>query len=209
MEDFNDVWAPPKNLTNWFTPTRFDRYSEIRKADIKNYNLPILQYWFNGSTEEPIKCLITGMPAFVEFPDIGTGQYKMRFVIDFNHIRQMKSPSARAGISVDKTYTPSAIIRESRLDEYKKREHLLDLMTTIPVHSLYHSFITQDSAKSDIILLNFKKDWWPWGLQSKTNFNEFCKHLYVDLDYKKFVTMLSDINAPPMIRQWRRGLLYK
>ena len=203
------AWSPPTNLKYYFTPTRLDRPDEIRKAVIKNYNLPILQYWFHGNKKTTLKCLITKTLGFIKFPDIVTGQQKQRFLLDFNHIRQKQSGNNVAGTSIDKgKYPPSDIIRGFRLDQ--KTNELIEMMTTMPIHCMYHSFISQDSQKANITLNNFKKSWWPWGLKNKKNFDKFCKEYNIsNISYHKFIKALSNIKDSeyPIVKQWQLGLL--
>lgn len=195
----------PQTLQYYFTPTK-ESYGEIRKAEIKNHNLPILQYWYNGNPIDPLKCLVTNQVGFMKFPDAVTGQEKQRFNIDYNHIRQYQDGNCRSGTSIDKSnYDPSAIVRGYRLDQHK--HYLVEMMTTMTVNTLIHSFITQDSAKGHIVLTNFQKDWWPWGLKTKKNFNTFCKTYDLKIDYKKFIDHLSSIESPPVIESYNRGNL--
>jgi hypothetical protein len=202
-------WEPNTELDYYFTPTRFDRASEIRKAEIKNHNLPILQHWFHGNKKTTLKCLITKISGFTKFPDIVTGQQKQRFILDFNHIRQKLAKITHCGISIDKgKYGPSDIIRSFRLDE--KPCELIEMMTTMPIHCMYHSFISQDSQKANITLNNFKKSWWPWGLKNEGNFNKFCKEYSIEnLNYYKFINALSKIteSCSPITKQWAMGKL--
>ena len=197
-----------QNLNKFFVPTRLDKYGEIRKAEIKNYNLPILQYWFNGNPETELKCLVSNTFGFLDFPNIVTGDARQRFTIDFNHIRQKSSVSCRSGISVDKLkYDPSHLFRTYYLDQERYKISLIEIMTTIPINTLYHKFISNDSAKSDITLLNFKQEWWPWGLKNKENFDLFCKKYHLNLDYNKFISLLSDINIPCVQYSYTDGQL--
>jgi hypothetical protein len=207
-----DTWKAPTGLKYYFTPTRVDRYGEIRKADIKNHNLPILQYWFHGNEKTPMKCVITNTIGFLNFPDIVTGKNKQRFVLDFNHIRQKHSVANHCGFSVDKDdVSPSDLFRTLRLNE--KTWALVEMMATMPVNSLYHSFISQDSQKSDISLKNFDKTLWPWGLQNSKNFNSFCsKYGIARISYRKFIKALSTVDESvvgtySVVKQWQMGFL--
>lgn len=200
-------WEKPKNLKFYFTPTRMDRYNEIRKAEVKNHNLPILQYWYHGNERKPMHCLISKQPGFLNFPHIVTGQKRQRFTLDFNHIRQRAPEGTHPGFSVDKCYTPSGIFRDTRLDQ--RMPAMVEMMATMPINTLYHTFISQDSSKDDITLLNFKRSTWPWGLRNQKNFDKFCARYNLDLDYKKFLAVLCNIDAPCIVEVWKSGELAK
>ena len=200
-------WVPPTDLKYFFTPTRYDKTGEIRKAVLKNHNLPILQYWFHGDKYEPMHCLISKQLGFDQFDDIVTGLPKQRFDIEYNHIRQKCADAKHSGWSVDKgRYSPSSIVRSVRLNE---RPHdLVEMMSTMTLSKRCHSYISQDSQKANITLRNFKKAWWPWGLQNSQNFNKFCKEYGIqNLGYKKFINALSLIDDVPVVEQWQKGLL--
>jgi len=200
--------TPDIKLTYFFTPTK-ENSSESRKANIKNHNLPILQKWCNGDPYEPLKCSILNEIGFYVFPDFITGVSKIRFGLDYNHYRQRQDGKCHSGVSIDKgLYNPSAVIRGFRLDEPENLHYLLEIMTTIPLSQLMHSFVSQDSAKGNVTLENFKKEWWPWGLKNRENFNEFTTQYGIkDIDYDKFINMLCDINAPSVQVCYANGLL--
>jgi len=190
------IFEEPKDLKFFFRPTIM-KPKEISKAHKKNSNLPILQLWYNGDPMEPLKCLITGKCAFSIFPNIATGENKMRFDCDFNHIRQYQDGYCASGISKDKgDFNPSDLFRSHFLHKPVYMMHLLEFMTMMPVSREIHSYINQDSAKSHITLKNYKKEWWPWGLQSKENFDMFCNKYNIDIDYDAFIDHLSDIEHP-------------
>lgn len=203
------VFNTPENLKFFFTPTA-NKKGEIRKANIKNLNLPVLQLWFNGSESEPLKCLITNKPAFSNFPDIVTGRKKQRFDCDFNHIRQFQDGRCHSGISLDKgSVGPSDIIRTYDLSLDKNKDYLVEIMTTMTISSEFHSYFSQDSAKGHITLTNLKKKWWPWGLKNEKNFNFFCKKFNLNLDYNSFISRLSDITWPDIVESYSLGTLSK
>lgn len=197
-------------LAEQFTPTA--RLSgEIRKARIKNANLPFLQYMYHGNAETPLHCLITKQHGWVHRNDYGTGVQKSRFRLDFNHIRQKCNNQRTAGTSVDKYESPSSLFRGSYFDpayqngdyayqtRQKQRERdVFEFMCIMPICSEEHSFISQDSAKSDIVLTNFPKKTWAWCLQNTENFEKtkqfFGIHYYKEIDYKFIIDHLSDIN---------------
>jgi hypothetical protein len=200
------------NLTEYFVPTA-DKQGEIRKAKIKNANLPYLQLMYNGDPYEPLRCLITKRNGWFSLADFGTGQMKKRFILDFNHIRQRCTSACQAGTSIDKgpSGDPSGWIRSRYLDPsyrgpnysyvYRQKERELDvfeLMTIMPITSEYHSYVTQDSAKSDITLLSFEKSTWAWCLQNKQNFNETKQLLSIKhfdwVEYDWFIDHLSNID---------------
>jgi hypothetical protein len=199
----------PTNLEFFFTPTK-DTSGEISKAIFKNLNLPILQYWYNGSETKPLKCMISGKPAFSIFPDLISKKKKQRFDCDFNHIRQHQDGNSRSGNSIDKSGTdPSAIFRAKDLSGRFNKEYLVEFMTTMPVSREMHSYINQDSAKGDLTLTNFKKSWWPWGLRSKKNFDKFCEKFDLDIDYDTFIGRLSDAGWPNIVKSYTMGTLSK
>jgi hypothetical protein len=66
----------------------------------------------------------------------------------------------------------------------------------MPVCTEHHSYISQDSAKSDLTLKNFSKDTWIWALQSPDNFNKAKEKLRFNLDYDWFIDHMSNINYP-------------
>jgi len=179
-----------------FVSTKPGAYQEDRKAEIKNYNLPILQYMYMGNCDTPLECLITKTPGFIAVNDFVTGRQKTRFRLDFNHIRQRASENRHAGHSVDKgSRVPSGIFRETRFDNDLR--YLFEFMTIMPISTEYHSYISQDSAKGNITLTNFKKEYWPWVLQSKKNYNDFCGDYNLNgVKYEEFIDHLSHIHYP-------------
>ena len=182
-----------------FISTKPGAYQEDRKAQIKNHNLPILQHMYMGDNTAPLKCLITQTPGFIKVNDFVTGNSKLRFRLDFNHIRQRASIKSHAGHSVDKgPRVPSGIFRETKFnDGFNEKRYLFEFMTIIPVCTEYHSYISQDSAKGDITLQNFKKEYWPWVLQTKKNYNIFCNTYDIGgIEYEQFVDHLSHIEYP-------------
>ena len=199
-----------------FESTKPGAYAEDRKAKIKNHNLPILQYMYMGSRHTPLACLVSKTPAFVTTPHFGNpGQTKLRFRIDFNHIRQWCSASRQSGTSLDKgTRIPSGIFRDARFDSdlVHHTEYLIEFMTIMPVCTEMHSYISQDSAKNNITLNSFDPSMWPWVLQSAQNFRQFCGDLNIKgLDYHAFIDHLSDIDHPPLQDRlkWSRALGFR
>lgn len=187
-----------------FISTKPNSYSENRKANIKNYNLPFLQHMYMGDPNKSLECMITKTPAFIMVPDLVTGLNKIRFRLDFNHIRQLESDSRHAGISLDKSgKAPSSIFRECRFDDrisYKK--YFFEFMTIIPVCTEYHSYISQDSAKGDITLQNYDRKYWPWVLASKSNYDDYCKVYQIEgIPYEEMIDHLSDIRHPPILER--------
>ena len=199
---------PNPQLKFYFTPTK-NNPSESRKANLKNHNLPILQEWYNGKPYQPIRCLITKKSGFYQFPDIITSTPKQRFTCDFNHIRQIQDGNCRSGVSVDKgRYDPSEIIRGTRLDDEDKKHYLLEMMTTMTLSQEIHSYVSQDSAKSHVTLKNFDQAWWPWGLKNSKNFYKFTnKYNITNVNYEKFIEVLSNIDSQSMTRCYAAGLL--
>ena len=195
------AWQPAVQLTYHFVPTRYDSTKELSKARVKNHNLLIIQYMYNGDETIPLKCMLTGALAWVEVPCFLTNQPKTRFNIDFNHIRQRASGKAQAGNSVDKdSYDPSSVFRGTYLD--KDIGRLAEFMCILPVTQEYHSYITQDSAIGDITLNSFPKTSWPWILQNKTNFDQFCKkYNFKHFTYDWLIDHLTNIGYPPIAQR--------
>jgi hypothetical protein len=189
-----------------FKSTKPDSYSENRKADIKNYNLPFLQHMYMGDSSKPLECLITKTPGFMMVPDIVTGLNKLRFRLDFNHIRQRESDHRHAGISLDKSSkAPSSIFREYRFDSnVMNKRYLFEFMTIMPICTEYHAYISQDSAKGDITLKNYNKKDWPWVLANEQNYNTYCEtYNIVGIPYEQMIDHLSDIRHPSILARLR------
>jgi hypothetical protein len=193
------MWQPTLTLERHFTPTRDDKYGELRKAQIKNHNLPILQYMYNGNELEPLKCMISGRLGWVDFPCLVTGKHKQRFDIDFNHIRQEQLGDRVAGYSKDKGYYgPSDVFRSKRIDENAKLFY--EFLSIMPISQEYHSYITQDSALGHMTLRNFNKKYWPWALQSEKNY-QACLRKYgikSNITYAWLIDHLSNIEHAPL-----------
>lgn len=206
------------NLVEQFTPTK-DSSGELSKARVKNANLPYLQFMYYGDPEQPMRCLITGESGFYHGKDYGTGLPKVRFRLDFNHIRQRCNDLRTAGESVDKCDTPSAMFRgkylcpEHRNRDYKfawrQRTRELDafeFMTIMPILSEEHAYITQDSAKSDIVLTNFDKSTWAWCLQNADNFEatkRFLGIVHYNVEYDFIIDHLSNIEYEDLYTRLR------
>lgn len=198
------------NLTEYFTPTA-QKYAEVRKAKLKNSNLPYLQYMYNGDPMEPLRCLITGAPGWVHGRDYGTGERKTRFRLDFNHIRQRSNQFRYAGDSVDKSgRNPSSLFRDNYINpnytngvygdwwrQKDREDHVFEFMCIMPISGEEHSFISQDSAKNDITLQSFDRSTWAWCLQSEENYEATKKFLNIriwDVPYDFMIDHLSNIN---------------
>ena len=184
-----------------FTSTK-DTYNENRKAELKNYNLPILQYMYMGNPLTPLQCSITQTPAFVTWPCIVQNRPLNYFRLEFNHIRQRATETRCAGVSVDKDrYGPSDIFRAKHLDKTRNVKDLVEFMCMMPISTEYHSYVSQSSAYGDVTLNNYEHRYWPWHLKSEANFAEFTQKYNVNfIDYSKFVDHLSTITHSP-IRQ--------
>lgn len=183
-----------------FVSSKPGYYKEDRKADIKNHNLPILQHLYMGNRETPLECLVSKTPGFINVPDFATKKSKVRFRLDFNHIRQRTTDHVHPGNSIDKnTRVPSGIFRETRFDDNvsKSKIALFEFMCIIPVCTEYHSYISQDSSKNDITLKSYSVDQWPWAIRSNSNYREFCKtYKIVGIPYEQFIDHLSNIDYP-------------
>lgn len=183
-----------------FTSTLPTSYKENRKADIKNYNLPILQFLYHGDSTIELHCLLTKEPAFVNVPNWATGDDKRRFRIDFNHIRQKCNELRQGGKSLDKMgLDPSALFREKRLDYPGHQTYLLEFLAIMPITTEQHSYITQDSAKHDITLNCFPKYSWPWALRSESNWKRTCaRYNIMGISYREWIGHLSSTEAAPL-----------
>lgn len=185
-------YLPVQNITYYFHPT-CDKPKEVAKARIKNWNLPFLQWIYNGNELSPLRCLITGDVGFKQIHCFVNQTPKLRFNIDFNHIRQRQSETRAGGISVDKgILSPSEIFRRYPFDKYS--HYLTEFMCIMPVSQETHNYISQDSQIGNITLLNFEKNTWPWFLQDISNFNQVCTKFGLNYKYDKFLDHLSDIN---------------
>ena len=183
-----------------FKSTDINKRGENRKAIIKNYNIQILQFMYGGDTSTSLCCAISGQPAFELVPDYITKLPKLRLGTDFNHIRQKSTSTRHSGNSLDKKegYEPSEVFRAGKLDEKPRINELIEFMTIMPVSKGHHSYISQDSAKGDLTLLNFHKSTHTWILKSRRNFNKFMREVGVECDmtYDDLIDHLSDINYP-------------
>ena len=148
---------------------------EIRKAQIKNRNLPILQYLYQGDPLKPMQCALLETPAFTHYPCIVRKVPIYRFRIEFNHIRQRARLGKQTGDSVDKDfrYGPSELFRSRPLELNQNIEDLLEFMCMMPVSSEAHRYINQSSTYGDITLMHYDHHQWPWVLRSQDNFQEF------------------------------------
>lgn len=191
--------AVEAGLKHYFQPTDLTKYKEMSKAYYKNVNLPLLQYLYHGDETKTISCTISGDPGFVETIDYANGGKKTRFNIDFNHVRQRMTGGKQGGTSVDKSETPSSVIR--RLDLRNHVTKGLEFLTIMPVNSLVHSYITQDSAKSNITLANFPKETWIWALQNAENYARALKALKIEttkFNYEWFLDHMHKIDHKPI-----------
>ena len=193
----NSLYLSDKKLPYQFTPTIM-KSNEIRKARIKNHNLSILQYIYNGHELKPLRCLLSNTTGWKNVPDRITGEDKIRFNIDFNHIRQEQLGKKGAGNSKDKNkkYQPSGIFREYKLDKPKNKMYLIEFMTIMPISQEHHDYISQDSALGNLSLHNYTIDEWPWFLETEQNFNDVCKRYKLEFKYDWFVDHLSEIHYP-------------
>jgi len=197
-------WKPTVVLERYFTPTNMELYGEVRKARYKNYNLPILQLMYNGDELKPLCCLISNDPGWKDIPCIISKTPKQRFNIDFNHIRQKQNGDRRAGHSIDKSISPSAIYRAKHLD--MDLSLLFEFICVMPLSQEMHQYVTQDSALGDITLQNFDPKHWSWILKSKENYNDFFNKFNINnsqFSYNWIIDHLSDIDHPPIFERLR------
>ena len=189
-------WKPTNpNIRYWFEPTDPEKYSEVKKAKFKNQNIPVLQMIYQGSETATLGCCISQTPAWTQWPNLVNAAPKQRFNIDFNHIRQRATPARQSGDSVDKSkYEPSEVFRQTALDT--RKDSLMEFLCCMPVNREYHRYITQDSAMSDITLLNYKQEYWPWALKSKVNYDQVKTKYDLPVDYEWLIDHLSNIDYP-------------
>jgi len=183
-----------KEKLHTFKSTK-DTYKENRKAEIKNYNLPILREMYMGDPNKELRCMMTGRIGFAEFKSFVSNKFHQRFLLDFDHIRQKRIPGF-TGVSVDKskTYPPSGLFRGFKLDAHPMA--LIEFMTCWPILTEVHESKTQDSTYGDIVLSDIPKEHWPWVLKTKENYDYFTKKYGIDyyFTYDEFIEFLSDIN---------------
>lgn len=193
-------WQPQAVLEYYFTPTR-NSSGEWAKARWKNKNLPFLQYMYHGNPVTPLRCIISGTLGWTRVPCLVTGTDKLRFNIDFNHIRQEQRGNRVAGTSKDKgSRAPSAIFRST--DIQKTALALLEFMCIIPVSQEWHGYITQDSALGHITLFNYDHAHWPWFLQRRANYESIIAGSQIDFDYAWFVDHLMSIDHESIVTRY-------
>ena len=182
IQEYNyPIWEPNTN-------TR----AEINRANNRNLNLPILQYWNHGNKNTPLHCMISKVQAIVSRPNLASVNENISFIrTEFNHIVQINTTSR------DKTKPPSDYFRGTKLENNKKV--LIEFMKIIPLAAVEHSYITNLSKQMDIDITTFQrlaeinKDETiiPWGLRCEENFNEFCEEYDLNLDYEIFIDKLT------------------
>lgn len=191
----------------YFTSTNSNLPSENRKAIIKNHNLPILNWIYHGNENTEIHCCLTKTPGFTDVYCPVRKRTVQVFRIDFDHIRQKYDSYRKAtGKSIDKTYTPSGIFRDYKLDSPAYKDKLVEMMTCWPLCTEYHSYKSSSSQHGNIILNDYPKKLWPWHLKNKTNFNKVCKRFELDLDYDWFIEQLNNVDAECIPDSYRRSL---
>ena len=158
---------------SYYRPSNTNFPGEVRKANNKNWNLPILNFIYNGDPNDLIKCMISGDPGFIKRPRWNTGQEHYAFCLEFNHICQ-KYVYGQTGKSVHKGNSePSSLIRGNYLTN--KLECLNELIKCMPVSKLQHGLITNDSQYADIDLSCFPNKTWPWVIRSRENYEFFIE----------------------------------
>lgn len=190
-----------------FQSTKPGVASEDRKAHFKNYNLPILNYIYNGDEKKEIYCCISKTPGFKDVWCPVRKKERQVFRIDFDHIRQKHDTYRKAsGVSIDKTEAPSSIFRAYPLDNPVYKQKLIEMMCCWPLCTEEHSYKSNSSQWGNIVLNNYPKKLWPWHLKNKKNFDKVCDKFKLDLDYHAFIEALNDINAPCIPSEYGRLL---
>ena len=182
IQEYNyPIWEPNTNTK-----------SEINRANNRNKNLQVLQYWNNGDKNTPLHCMISKVQAIVSRPNLASVNENISFIsTEFNHIVQINTASR------DKTNPPSDYFRGTKLENNKKV--LIEFMKIIPLAAVEHSYITNLSKQMDIDITTFQRlaeinkdnTIIPWGLRCEKNFNEFCKEYDLNLDYEIFIDILT------------------
>ena len=175
--------------------------AEDRKAYYKNYNLPILNYIYNGSEKKEIFCCISKTPGFKDIWCPVRKEPMQVFRLDFDHIRQVWDPKYKNGTSIDKTETPSNIFRAYPLDNPRYKFKLIEMMCCWPLSTEEHSYKTNSGKYGHIVLSDYPKKWWPWHLKNAKNFDKVCKKYHLNFlvgHYDFFIDWLCDIEKPSM-----------
>lgn len=156
---------------SYYQPSNPNHPGEVRKAQIKNWNLPILNFIYNGDPNKLIKCMISGRLGFIKRKRCNTGQEHYALCLEFNHICQQYIYGI-TGKSVHKgNVEPSSLIRRHYLTN--KLEYLDELLKCMPVSKFEHSCITNDSQYHDIDLSCFPVESWPWVIRCRENYEFF------------------------------------
>ena len=205
----NNRKTPKKERMTRFVATK-DTCGERAKAAYKNSNSKLLARMYYGDEDEELHCLITGEPGWKVWPCIVEGEDKLRFQIEFDHIRQRKNLEKTAvGISVDKIggkKSPSAMFRQplSIID-------LIEFACMIPIDASYHKHITQTSYNYDILLHHYSV--WPWHLRSEEDFKAMWDQYNIkNFTHAALVEHLNDIDAKPIrerIIETKTGFAFK
>jgi len=162
----------------FYQPSNPNHPGEVKKAQIKNWNLPILNFIYNGDPNEPIKCMVLGELGFVKRKRRNIDQEHWAFVLEFNHICQ-KFIYGTTGKSIHKDNgEPSDLIRRYYLTD--KWEYLDELLKCIPLSRREHDFITNDSQYGDIDLSCFEIEEWPWVIRCRENYEFFLAVFDID-----------------------------
>jgi hypothetical protein len=186
-----------------FTSTKPGDSGEDKKAEIKNFNLPWIQFMYNGEPWLPLYCKRTNQPGWEYVPNVATKELVQRFCIDFNHIRQVNrkllglTKITTPGTSADKRGSPSALFRGMKISNDRQESCLAvaEFMSCMPIRIETHTYITQDSYKSHILFKHFNWEQIPWVLQSKDNFDYFMQFFpAMKIDYDEFVAALNTPN---------------
>jgi len=194
-------------MMHQFQSTNSNLYGENRKAEIKNHNLPILNYLYHGDETTEIHCVMTKTSGFADVWCPVRKRQVQEFRLDFDHIRQKHDVYRKAvGISVDKTEAPSSIFRGYKLDEPRYKDKLIEMMCCWPICTEYHGYKSTSSQYGDVVLKDYPKEAWPWHLKSKKNFNAVCKRFGLELDYKWFIDSLNNVDSPCIPTEYRRLL---
>lgn len=156
---------------SFYQPSNPNHAGEIKKSQMKNWNLPILNFIYNGDPNDHLKCMISGESGFCKRKRRNTGQEYYAFGLEFNHICQ-KFIYGTTGKSIHKgNIEPSGLIRRDYLTN--RLEWLDELIKCIPLSKKEHGYITNDSQYADIDLSCYDCKEWPWVIRNRENYEFF------------------------------------
>ena len=165
-----------------------DTYQEIRRARLKNENLPTLGYMYMGpKMSNKLECLLSGVSAFITDPYTD----KLSWNLEFDHIRQLYN------VSVDKSKEFGDYFNGCRLMDNPRK--LFEFVACQPLSAHTHKCkgMVAEQKENGFTLKDAKKR--TWILQSEENYTHFCIKFQMDWPpYDEVIKWLSDIDYPPI-----------